>query len=135
MTNLRECLVPCIDEARQLVDDLGLREYVVKTRHVTWDGTEIGRGTDTTVDCILRPTPKIELPAPFLIAENAGKYEKGDRIVKKLSRTYVEDELTGGSLSATEEWYWLIDDELYRAVRATKKNFEWRVHLRRANRL
>jgi hypothetical protein len=129
---LRDDLIPVVDEMRELVDDLGLRRNTVETRLRTWSGGELGLGTPTDVDTELDPKPKVAEPSPWLLESSGGKYESGDLIVSRISATYDEDDLTGGTLAAAAEWFVLIDGDPYRVVSAaTERNFEWRLHVRR----
>jgi hypothetical protein len=132
MTTLREDLVPVVDEMRTLVGDLGLRRFTVVTRKRTWSGSEVGRGTVTDVDTTLAPIPRVRPPSPHLIATSGGKVEEGDRIVDRISATYSEDALTGGSLTNSQDVLWLIDGDAYHLVgKPEKQTFGWRVQLRR----
>lgn len=133
---LRDDLIPVLDDVRALVDDLGLRQFTVQTRHRSWSGGELGRGTATDTDTEITPPPKVKLPGPRHQFAEPGVYEAGDLLLSKISATYDEDDLTGGlfsgGLSSTEEFFWLVNGDTYRVVRKPEqRNFEWRVHLRR----
>ncbi len=130
--SLRDDLQPVVDEMRDLVAELGLRPRTVKTRLVTWSGAKVGLGTATNTDTTLTPTPKVREPAARLVFDAPGKYESGDIVVSKITRDYTEAQLTGGAMSATTEWMWVVDDRLYRVVGAPELlTFGWRVQLRR----
>ena len=117
---------------RDLVGELGLRPRTTKTRQVTWSGGKLGVGTATNVEVTLSPTPKVREPPARLIFDAPGKYESGDILVSRITRDYTEDQLTGGTLAAGVEWFWVVDDRLYRLVGAPElRTFEWRVQLRR----
>lgn len=132
---LRDELQPVVDESRQLVADLGFRVYAVTVRVRTWDGGEIGRGETDDADTVLSPPPKVASPSPRLVFAAPGKYEDGDRIVSRISRSYTEDELTGGAPDVDQEVCWLIDDDEYVLVgQPEKRPLEWRAHLRRRTR-
>lgn len=129
---LRDDLQPTVDEMRTLIGTLGLRPRTVKTRKVTWDGGKPGSGTATNVEVTLSPTPKVREPPARLVFDAPGKYESGDILVSRITRDYDEDDLTGGTLAAGVEWFFVVDDRLYRLVGAPElKTFEWRVQLRR----
>lgn len=134
---LRDDLQPVIDNGRQLVTDLGLRPYTVATRLRVWSGAKIGIGNDVDpnyvdTDADISPTAKVSYPTPNYTYASPGKFEDGDIFVSRISREYTEEELTGGTLAANEEWMWVIDGKHYRLVgKPEKRNFEWRVHLRR----
>jgi len=132
---LRSDLIPVVDDARELVDDLGLRPYTVAVRTRTWSGGRVGGGTASNADVTLAPRPRVREPSPRLQAAEPGRYEAGDRVVDRISATYTEADLDGDGLSADKERVWLIDGDEYRVVgKPLKRNFEWRVQLRRRTR-
>lgn len=129
--SLRDDLQPVVDDARDLIADLGLRARTVSTRVRTWSGSEIGAGTATDVDTAIAPVPKVKEPPARLIFDAPGRYESGDLLVSRITRDYTEAQLAG-SPTGTAEFFWLVDSRLYRVVGAPEqKNFEWRVQLRR----
>lgn len=131
---LRDDLVTLVDEIRDEVIDgeVGLRLYAVATRLRTWDGGKVGSGTASDTDTDIEPKPKVQQPSPRLVVAAPGKFEEGDRIVSRISATYEEDDLDGGTLDAGDEFFWLLDGEPYRVVGKPEKRYlEWRVHLRR----
>jgi hypothetical protein len=133
--SLRDDLVPVVDESRALVEELGFRPYVVKTRQRTWSGAEVGRGTATDVDTTLDPAPKVQDVPERLVHGSPGRYESGDRLVTRISATYTRAQLDGGSLAANVEWMWLIDGVEYAVIgEPEERPLEWRVQLRRRNR-
>lgn len=145
-TDIRAATVPCVDAARQCVDDLGLRPEVVIIRTVEWSGVpgaglpdngyQHGAGTASILtDVTVAPAPVVSNPDSRLRAADPGKYAEGDRVVSKISRTYLETDFTdapdGGS-GEKRERYFLISGDPYRLVGdPEKRNFEWRLHLRR----
>jgi len=128
---LRDDLIPVVDETRQLIDDLGLRLYTVKTRRRTWDGGAPGAGSSSDVDVTLDPRPKVKEPSPRMVAAAPGTYETGDRVVHRISADYTKAQLDGGAIADDEEWHVLIDGYPYRVVSTLEKAFEWRIHCRR----
>ena len=143
--DLQADLVGCVDAARQIVDDFGLRVEVVEVITVQWSGIpgvglpndyEYGLGTSTQVSRVaLTPKPLVSSPRPRLVAANPGRYLEGDRIISKLSRTYLKADLTlppdaGGGEKL--ERYFLIDGLPYRQINELEKlSFEWIIHVRR----
>ena len=131
---IRDCLIPCVDGARSLVDDLGLRRHIVKVRYREWDGEP---GVSSFSDSILRlvPKPLVSDPGPSKVHEAAGHYETGEREVTKISPTYTRAQLEG-PLDLPENTFvsWLIDDEPYELIRLDEDNFEWRARVRRLTR-
>lgn len=129
---LRDDLEPIVDDARSIVDDFGLRPFVVTVRSITWSGGRPGSGTATNTDIVIDPAPKVaEVPLRLRTVEG-GRFEDGDRVVTKISRSYTESQLTGGTPATAKEVVWLIGTDEYRLVsEPMKKNFEWQVLLRR----
>lgn len=130
--SLRDDLIPLIDDIRDGVVDgiAGLRLHTVKTRRRAWSGSGRGLGTATDTDTELTPKPKV-IDEPNLRVNEGGRYEDGDRVVEKISATYAESDLTGGTLAANEEWFILIDDAPYRVVTVEEKYLGWRLVVRR----
>lgn len=131
---LRDELIAVVDEIRQdiLVDETGLRLHVVETRLRSWSGGQPGKGTPTDTTVELEPRPRVRPPAPRLIAESGGKVQDGDRILDRISATYDEADLTGGTLAAGTEWAILIDDEPYRVVDKPRAGYlGWSMQVRR----
>ena len=132
---LRDDLQGVVDDARGVVDDLGLRPFTVVVRTRTWASGRVGSGSSTTADVTLEPRPRVREPSPRLQATEPGKYEAGDRVVDRISRDYTEADLDGDGLTADKERVWLLDGDEYRVVgKPLKRNFEWRVQLRRRTR-
>lgn len=50
MATLRDSLLPVLQRFRNLSVDLGVRQYQVWIRRVTWDGSRVGLGTSETTD-------------------------------------------------------------------------------------
>ena len=131
---LRDDLIDIVDEVRDdiLVDLTGMRLHTVSTRSRVWSGSEIGRGTPTDTTTELLPRPRVRPPAPRQIAESGGKVLDGDRIIDRISATYDEADLTGGTLAAGTEWAILIDDEPYRVVDKPRAGYlGWSMQVRR----
>lgn len=129
---MRDDLQPVVDDARQLVDDLGLRAFTVVVRTVTWSGGRPGSGTASNSDLTLSPKPRVRPPSPRYTFLEPGRFEDGDRVVDRISRDYTEAQLDGGAMAAGVELVWLIDGEAYRLVgKPDQRNFEWRAQLRR----
>ena len=131
---LRDDMVSLIDGIRSevITDELELRVYLVQTRRRVFPGGEVGRGTPVDTIVTLDPQPKVLPMSPRLVAQSAGKYEDGDRMVRRISAASAEASLTGGTLGDNEEWCWLIDGAEYRVVGDIDKRFlEQRLLLRR----
>lgn len=131
---LRADLIGLVDGIRRdVVDDLaGLRLHTVVTRRRVWSEGRAGLGTATDTDTVLDPVPRVREPSLRHQASEAGRYEAGDRIVDRLSATYTEADLDGGTIAEGTEFFWLVDGEAYRVVgKPEKKYLHWRVQLRR----
>ena len=129
---LRDDLLPCIDDARQCIEDLGLRLDVVTIRTRTFSGSVLGDGSPTDVDVVISPRPKVAEPGPRYANEEIGKYEEGDRIVSKIDPTMVESDFTDAGLAANQERYFIVGIDAYQLVgEPQNRNFEWRLTLRR----
>lgn len=95
--SLAEGLGGIVDEARQLVTDLGLRPYRVFAVRVRWTGGAVGRGEPRAVSEIeFLPTPEI-VDTSSLRGEqrSGGLVERGTLQIRKLSPRYTEDEIRG----------------------------------------
>jgi hypothetical protein len=131
---LRDDLITLVDEIREdIIDDLAeLRLHTVRTVLRTWTGAQPGLGTATDTKVDLAPKPRVRAPSPRLVTAAPGKFEEGDRVVDRVSATYTEAQLTGGTLTAKQEWWWEVDGDAYRVVAQPEKRYlDWRVHLRR----
>lgn len=129
---LRDDLEPIIDQTRQIIEDLGFRPYVVKVITRTWDGGEIGSGSPENEELEIEPSPKVSYPTPNMMYKSGGSILEGDRLVTKISRSYTQEELDGGTLADNVELIWTVNDEEYRLVREPqKKNLEWQCLLRK----
>jgi hypothetical protein len=113
------------------VEDLGLRPYVVEILTVSWPG-ERGLGVATEASRVLiQPAPVVSDPTPRMVSAAPGKFERGDRVISKVSRTYTAADFPD-SAGATEERYFLLNGDPYRMVSEPEiRNFEWRLHVRR----
>jgi hypothetical protein len=129
---LRDDLLPVVDAGRELAEDLGLRQRVVKTRLRVWSGGVVGRGTATDTDTTISPAPKVREPPARFVHETAGRFQEGDLQITKISASIDDDDLTGGTLAAGREWFILVDGEPYRVVgRPEIRNFEKRLLVRK----
>lgn len=53
MATLRDSLLPVLQRFRNLSVSLGVRQYQVWLRKITWSGSRVGQGTATTADTYL----------------------------------------------------------------------------------
>ena len=137
-TTLRDELEPVVDEARGIVEELGFRPYTVTVRTRVWEDGTPGRGDYEDTDLELEPAPKVGAPPRYLMGL-PGRYEEGDLVVSRISRSYTVAELGGGTPTAGTEVVWVLDDgeevQEYRLVGPPEKRpLEWRCQLRRLRR-
>ena len=130
--SIRNDLIPLIDDVRdEVVDGIaGLRRCDVAVVTRTWSGASRGLGTATNTSIAIEPRPRVRDPSPQRVIAEAGRFEQGDRLVDKISASYAQVDLDGGTLGATVELYWTIDDAPYRVVRVTERYLSWEVQLR-----
>lgn len=127
----RTDLIPCIDDARQCIEDLDLRPHLVVIRTRTWDGPQRGEGTKSDSDFTISPRPKVSYPSPRLIAARPGKFEQGDRVVTKITRTLAESVMDDKTLTSVQERFLLINGDPFRVVgRVEVHNFEYALQVR-----
>lgn len=131
---VRDDLVPVVDSARQVIADMGLRRHEVIVQRRIWSGAQLGLGTVTTQELILTPTPKVSDVPERLLHISPGKYEVGDRLVRKISVNYCREELDGGELPANVELVWRVAEAEYSLQSLEERNFEWVAQLRRRSR-
>jgi hypothetical protein len=89
MTTLRDELLETFNDVRGLINDLGLRRYVVIVRMRTWSGGDVGLGTATNADVILTPTPRVRVLREAEVASSGGTYRTGDYRVDKITPAYA----------------------------------------------
>ena len=131
MPTLREDLQADLDDARQDIADLGLRQRAVSVRTVTAAATGLAALTalPTYSDLELEPTPRVT-GSQDRISRAGGTYEQGDLLVDKISATYTEAQLNPGGASV-----WIVDGDEYRLVNLAGpergSQWEWSALLRR----
>lgn len=129
--SLRTDLIPAVDAARGILDDLGLRARPVVVRTVTRGATGIASLTTApeVSDLTLTPTPRVTGQADR-VARHGGRFEQGDVLVDKISLTYTREQLDPGGNSV-----WLVDGAEYRLANLAGpekgQQFEWVALLRR----
>lgn len=130
---IRDDLIPILDDIRRDVIDtaVGLRLDDVTVRRRAWSGQRPGQGVPTDTDLELDPRPKVRDPSPRARYAEPGRFEEGDQVVDKISLTYTQAQLDGGTLAANEELYWLVDGQAFRVISVEERFLAWRVHLRK----
>lgn len=99
-SSLVESLGDVVDDARQIVTDLGLRPYRVFSVVVRWSGGEVGKGDPCVESEVeLLPTPKVvffgEVGVGGLTTKmtEGGLSERGDAKMMEISPRYTEDDV------------------------------------------
>lgn len=150
--NLVDELIPdVVDELRDdLHTDLGVRQFRVFTVRRAYPSLEIGAGPFNDTEIELTPQPLVEPYRTKQELEPCGIDEAGYVVLREISLTYTEAELTGGynehaTLQSGEDWlikltdahgqeisnqYWLID---VRPYPDRIQDIGWTMKLRRAS--
>lgn len=131
--SLRDDLIPCVDAARGLADELGVRVRPVAVVRRSWDGGKPGLGVRTEEPLTLTPTPRVR-PATRETFGPGGSFEAGDLVITRISASYAEATLRGAPVGEAEEVVWEVDGEAHRLVSLERRPFEWRAQLRRLRR-
>jgi hypothetical protein len=127
---LRDDLLPVFGDARQLIQDLGLRTHRLYFRTRTWTGGRAGKGDPTDVDVELLPRPKIrETESGYTVTGITPTYAGGG---------YTVDQLRILESPGVEKFYVVVKpngesvecglDSGHDAV-DTGKNFNWSLRL------
>ncbi len=134
---LRTDLAPVVNDARQIVDDLGYRLYDVTIRTSTWPAT-VGRGTPVIVNTVITPRARVEREAPNFRYSQIGRFQEGDRFVRKINQTLTRAILEGPAGPLVETVYILtpVSEPAKAATytlvgEPTQKPHEWQLHLRK----
>lgn len=105
--NLIDGLLPIVDDLRSSLNaDFGTRPfkcYVVR-RH--WTGERRGEGTlvwDSETE--ITPAPRVDLGSLFHRLSDLGLESDGEIVLREVSLTYTEAELTGQPLADNEECF------------------------------
>lgn len=127
--NIRANLIAISDEARSIIDQIGLRVTSVSVVSVS-RGTGLSSlataGTETAL--VLSPTPRVK-DAPRWQGGLSGQIEAGDIFVDRISATY-----TRAQLDPTGDAYWDVGGKQYTLIKLEEMSTEWKVQLRRKSR-
>lgn len=163
LDNLVDDLLPTIDDLRgDLHPAFGVRQFRVFAVTRTFPGDE---DADGDVGCrggdgdngsgSNNPLySELELlPQPLLVEDRGGiefvlskigREEEGELIMKEVSLTYTEPELTGGALAANQQFYFRVIDAYGQDIQPRFyvakappypdriKDIGWKIHLKRA---
>lgn len=88
--SLRDELLPVVNDARALVDGLGLRLFDVRVEVRSWSGTRIGAGVLTTASTLtLEPRPRVRDVSAREVASSGGTLRNGDRRITAITPTHA----------------------------------------------
>lgn len=148
-SSLVDKLLSTVDALRSsLLPKFGVRQYRVKIVRRTWSGAEIGDGSFVDVEIVMDPPPKVDVGPPpgwKFDLRPQGREEDGMIKLSEISLSqYAEDDLTGGTLGSTVQFFWLLKDAHGQGVHSRayvpaapptadrEKTLGWVVYLRRA---
>jgi hypothetical protein len=112
MTKLRDKLLPVFDKvARGIPNKLGLRQFDISLRIVSWSGTRPGLGTKTVTDYPVTVNqntagnnrPKVKSISSHEIIASGGLYSQDDYRIGPLTPQYVSGGITYGTLPSDVE--------------------------------
>ena len=115
-TNLVDSLVPdVVDGLRNdLHPDFGVRQFRVYTVSRVWASGSAGDGGFVDTEAEITPQPLVVSPGVARTAEFSlepcGVDEAGLIVLREVSLTYTEAELSGGDLPAGTEWFIKLRD-------------------------
>lgn len=96
MPTLRDDLLPALNDARTICDDLGLRQNAVDVVVRTWTSGRVGTpatqspGTDYTDATVhLAPNPKVRRVTQREVASSGGRYEDADLVVGPMTPAFL----------------------------------------------
>jgi len=107
MVKLRDKLLPVFDKvARGIPNKLGLRQYDVTLRIVSWSGARPGLGVKTVVNHDItvnqakpdNDRPKVKLLTTRDIIASGGRYTEGDYRIGPLTPQYTKNGITYGTV-------------------------------------
>lgn len=87
-------LAETVDEARQLVADLGFRPYRVRVVVEGWTGGEVGRGrVEVVSEREIVPPPEVDLRPVRREYGATGSVERGEVTLRRISPRYTEEQV------------------------------------------
>lgn len=131
--SLRDDLIPIIDDARAIRDELGLVVRPVARVVRAWSGGELGLGTPTETVVTLAPSPRVRDVARVQY-QPGGEVQEGDVVIDRISASLTEAWLRGEGLAAGSEVFWRLDGDEWRLVSLEARTFDWRLVARRLGR-
>lgn len=96
--SLRTELLPVVNDARALVEDLGLRVFSLRVEVREWSGARVGSGTMTTPSTLtLDPRPRVRDVSAREVASSGGTLRTGDRRITGITPAH-----TGGGYTPAQ---------------------------------
>lgn len=134
MTTVRDDLLPVVDDARSIVDGMGLRrrDASVVVRTYVQDGLN---STYTDAVTSVGPRPRIRTVS-MREAQADAMLNIGDLRIDKVSAlAYGRDDLDPAAEEGVEAFWWITDQDgegagAYRVVKILPDNFQWVVWVR-----
>ena len=88
--SLRDELLPVVNDARALVDELGLRLFDVRVEVRAWSGPRVGSGVLTTLSTLsLDPRPRVRDVSAREVASSGGTLRSGDRRITGITPAHT----------------------------------------------
>lgn len=108
--NLVDQLVPLADDLRgSFYPAFGTRQYRVFIVRRRWSGAERGQGVATVVNEVeIDPIPEVRFGGGRFASQPAGFEDSDVAVLREVSLTFSEAELTGKPTLKTEEFYYRI---------------------------
>ncbi len=93
---VRDRVLPPVNRARGIIENLGFRRYTVTIRTRTWSGPRRQEGTATNVDLVLAPSPKVAELALREVLGSGGRFEAGDLRITRITPQWTDGTGTHG---------------------------------------
>jgi len=90
---------PALDEARQILAEVGLRTYRVFLVTDTWEGGYKSGVLSTRELVEILPSPEVEFRSLKEIGNSGGLLHEGDAVLHGISRSFTREELRGKTLA------------------------------------
>jgi hypothetical protein len=122
-----------VEDALNLVDDLGIYKSKVYFLTRKWSGEEVGDGDAKDSIEILRPTPQIKALRNQYKRDEGGTHKEGDIYLQYLpKKTFPEESLINcSSEQENVEKFYYIDGGLYNVVSVNRDYVSWNVLVRK----
>lgn len=99
---LRDELLPVVNDARALVDELGLRLFSVRVEVRQWSGARVGSGIVAVSESLqLSPSPRVRDVSAREVASSGGTLRTGDRRLTGITPAHAGGGYTPAQLRPT----------------------------------